>query len=131
MVKANGCTVIALTGNPASTLAKCSDLVINTGISREACPLGLAPTTSTTALLAVGDALAVVLTDRRRFNSADFKRYHPGGNLGQRLALQVRDLMFAGEALPRIGPDAPMPEVLKIIDCGGLGAVVVTDHQEQ
>ena len=89
-----GCRTIALTGNLTSTLARHSDIVIDVGVAREACPLGLAPTASTTALLAMGDALAVVLINKKRFNAGDFKKFHPGGTLGLRLATKIRDMML-------------------------------------
>jgi len=90
--------IIALTGNPESTLAKNSDVVIDVGVTEEACPLGLAPTASTTATLAMGDALAVVLLDQRGFKQEDFACFHPGGTLGKKLLLRVRDLMHSGDA---------------------------------
>ena len=89
-----GCRVVAFTGNRASTLAKHSDIVIDVGVKKEACPLGLAPTASTTALLAMGDALAVVLINKKQFQTSDFKRFHPGGLLGRRLAKRVTDFML-------------------------------------
>jgi arabinose-5-phosphate isomerase len=99
-LKRLGIGIIALTGNPESTLAKNSDVVINVGVKEEACPLGLAPTASTTAALAMGDALAVALLDKKGFKEEDFACFHPGGTLGKRLLLRVRDLMHTGDDVP-------------------------------
>ncbi|MDA3822059.1 MAG: KpsF/GutQ family sugar-phosphate isomerase [Bacteroidales bacterium] len=120
-----GCAVIAFTGGKNSTLAKHSDIVIDVGVEREACPLGLAPTASTTALLAMGDALAVVLINKKHFKPSDFKRIHPGGMLGQRLSSEVKDIMLTGESVPLVSIGAPMDEAIKIIDRFELGAVIV------
>ena len=116
-----GCKIIAFTGAGKSTLAKLSDIVIDVGVSCEACPLGLAPTASTTALLAMGDALAVVLLEKKHFKSSDFKMYHPGGNLGQRLTARIKDLMISGNFVPRVTEGTPMPDAVVEIDRGGLG----------
>ena len=120
-----GCVVIAFTGDKNSTLAKHSDIVIDVGVEREACPLGLAPTASTTALLAMGDALAVVLINKKRFNPSDFRKIHPGGMLGQRLSSEVKDIMLTGESVPLVSVGAFMDEAIKIIDRFELGAVIV------
>ncbi len=120
-----GCKVIAFTGNTGSTLAKNSDIVIDVGVEREACPMGLAPTTSTTALLAMGDALAVVLINKKHFKSSEFKKYHPGGALGQRLSAKVGDLMLT-ENLPLVPEDSKMDEAVWVIDKVSLGAAIVT-----
>ena len=122
-----GCKVIAFTGNRHSTLAKNSDIVIDVGVDREACPLGLAPTSSTTALLAMGDALAVVLINRRDFKSSDFKRFHPGGHLGQRLSARIGDIMLTGDQVPRVLEDTPMTEAIAEMDRLDLGTTLVTD----
>lgn len=124
-----GCTVIAMTGSPTSTLAQHSDIVIDVGVAKEACPLGLAPTASTTALLAMGDALAVVLTNRKQFKTSDFKRFHPGGALGQRLSRQVRDIMLAGDAVPLVDSSVSMAEAIAEMDRHGLGALIVVDDR--
>lgn len=126
-----GCTVIAMTGNPQSTLAKHSDIVIDVGVEKEACPLGLAPTASTTALLAMGDALAVVLINKRHFNSSDFRRFHPGGALGRRLSSQVKDIMFSGESVPTVGTSATMQAAVEEMDRHGLGALIVVDNDRK
>jgi arabinose-5-phosphate isomerase len=127
-IRSIGCTVIAFTGNPQSTLARHSDIVIDTGVAREACPLGLAPTASTTAQLAMGDALAVVLINRKHFKSDDFRRFHPGGSLGQRLAQQVSDIMLTGAAVPLVSLATPMTAAVERIDRLNLGAVFVVDE---
>lgn len=127
IIKHIGCKTIALTGNHNSTLARNSDVVINVGVKREACALGLAPTASTTALLAVGDALAVVLEEEKHFQHSDFKRFHPGGKLGQRLACKIADIMLTDEAVPRIAPEASIADAVQAINTGKLGTVVVCD----
>ncbi|MCP4690326.1 MAG: KpsF/GutQ family sugar-phosphate isomerase [Desulfobacterales bacterium] len=124
-IRGIGCKMIAFTGNPRSTLAKNSDIVIDVGVEREACSLGLAPTASTTALLAMGDALAVVLIDQKHFNSDDFRKFHPGGALGRRLAGKVRDIMFTGKAVPSTPEGASMKDAVKKLDRRGLGAILV------
>jgi len=124
-----GCKIIAFTAQTNSALAKHSDIVIDVGVETEACPMGLAPTASTTALLAMGDALAVVLLEKKHFKSKDFKLYHPGGLLGQRLACMVSDLMLTGKSLPLVTEQTPMSDAVQAIDEGGLGAVLVVDDQ--
>ncbi len=121
-----GAPVIAFTGNLSSTLARTSDVAIDVGVEREACPLNLAPTTSTTATLAMGDALAVALITRRNFNEDDFQRFHPGGRLGERLRnLCVRDVMFAIDRMPVVVPGASIREAVEIIDRHNIGVVLV------
>lgn len=115
-IKDVGCKIVAFTGNPDSTLAKISDIVIDVGVEKEACPLGLAPTASTTALLAIGDALAVTLMNKRKFNSSDYKKFHPGGTLGQRLSCLVKDIMLTGESIPQVTEDADMETAIMEID---------------
>jgi len=129
VVRAMGCRVVAFTGNPASTLARASDLVIEVGVEREACPLGLAPTTSTTALLAMGDALAVVLIEKHRFGQSDFKKFHPGGALGQRLLAPVSQIMLTGAGVPAVAADTPLPRTLAEMDRLDLGAALVLDAE--
>ncbi len=126
-----GCTVIAMTGSPSSTLAKHSDIVIDVGVEKEACPLGLAPTASTTALLAMGDALAVVLINKKHFKSSDFKRYHPGGALGQRLSRQVSDIMFSGASVPIATTATSMEAAVAEMDRHGLGALIIIDEDSK
>ncbi len=126
-VRSLGGKLIAFTGNPDSTLGRLADLAVNTGVAREACPLGLAPTASTTATLAMGDALAVCLLTKRGFNEADFKVRHPGGHLGERLSLKVMEVMVKGEALPLVSPETPMGEVIRVMDRKKLGHALVVD----
>jgi arabinose-5-phosphate isomerase len=125
-----GCTVIAFTGNTDSTLAKNSDIIIDVGVDKEACPLGLAPTASTTALLAMGDALAVVLINKKHFQTSDFKKIHPGGAIGQRLSGKVSDIMLAGDLIPLVGKGASMEEAVKIVDRFKLGAALILSANE-
>ncbi len=130
-IRGIGCPIIAFTGNDHSTLAKHSDITIDVAVPREACPLGLAPTASTTAQLAMADALAVVLLNRKRFNSSDFKRVHPGGSLGQRLARQVSQIMLTGPRIPQISIDADMVAAIAEINRLELGAVLIIDCHER
>jgi len=124
-----GCTIIGFTGKLKSTLAKQSDIIIDVGIKKEADPLGLAPTTSTTALLAMGDALAAVLMNKKKFNVADFKKTHPGGLLGQHLSSKVQEIMLSGENIPVILLGKSVHDALIIIDKLQFGVVfVVDDH---
>jgi arabinose-5-phosphate isomerase len=116
-----------MTGNPDSALAKAGDVVLNVGVKDEACPLGLAPTTSTTAALAMGDALAVVLLEDKGFNEADFAVRHPGGTLGRRLLLRVEDLMCRGEQLPLVQDVTSVKEALFEITSKRLGVTGVID----
>lgn len=124
-IKAVGCTVIAFTGKTKSTLASYADLVIDVGVEKEACPMGLAPTSSTTALLAMGDALAVVLINMKQFKSTDFKKFHPGGRLGQRLSCNVEELMIVGDRTPLVSEESSLGEALEVIDRMRLGMVLV------
>jgi len=128
-----GVTLVAMTGRPESTLARHADIVLSSAVAEEACPLNLAPTASTTAQMALGDALAVALLDARGFREEDFARSHPGGALGRKLLLHVKDLMRQGEALPQVAPDTPMPELLREMTGKGLGfaAVVGADGRPQ
>lgn len=126
-IRGIGCKVIAFTGNKTSNLARLSDIVIDTHVAREACPLGLAPTASTTAQLAMGDALAVVLINMRHFESSDFKKFHPGGNLGQRLSSRVVDMMLTGEKIPAVGLSASMQDAIAEMNRLELGAVLILD----
>ena len=126
-IKRLGLTLITLVGDPSSTLARQSDVAIDVGVAKEACPLALAPTASTTAALAMGDALAVVLLEQRGFTEADFALLHPAGSLGRRLLWRVRDLMHTGEQLPIISQDAPMRDALAEISRKRLGMTAVVD----
>jgi len=125
--KSRGVPIIALTGDTNSRLARMSDCVINTGVEKEACKLGLAPTASTTAALAVGDALTVVLLELRHFSERDFRRNHPSGTLGERLKVQVREVMIEGDGIPVVSTGTPAADALKEMDRKGLGAVLVRD----
>jgi arabinose-5-phosphate isomerase len=126
-----GLPLIALTGNPKSTLARLSDMVIDVGVAREACPFGLAPTSSTTAALAMGDALAVALTEKRDFGEKDFLKFHPGGTLGQRLLSTVKEAMITGDRIPRIFAGAPALDAVIEMDRRNLGFVLVTDRRNR
>jgi arabinose-5-phosphate isomerase len=119
--------LIAMTGNPQSTLAREADAHLDISVPAEACPLNLAPTASTTATLAMGDALAVALLKHRGFTEADFARSHPGGALGRRLLLHVSDVMRRGDDLPAVRPDAPLPEGLLEMSRKRLGLTAVVD----
>lgn len=130
-IKQLGSTIIAFTGRIDSTLARQSDIVINVKVDREACPMGLAPTASSTALLAMGDALAVSLIHRRGFNSNDFKKFHPGGALGQRLACKVAEIMLTDERVPRVKQGTLMQTALTVINTMKLGATLVLDESDK
>jgi len=120
--------VIAMTGHPDSALAKLADIHLHVRVEHEACPLNLAPTTSTTAALALGDALAVATLQARGFNQEDFARAHPGGALGRRLITRVRDVMRQGAALPTVSEDASVAEALMEISNKGMGMTAVIDQ---
>lgn len=128
-VKRMNLPVIALTGRVQSTLAKHSDVVLDVSVSEEACPMGLAPTASTTATLAMGDALAIALLEKRGFKEEDFAQFHPGGTLGRRLLLKVRDLMHQGDALPRVAPGASAREAILEMTAKKLGMTTVSDPE--
>lgn len=127
LIKRRGARLISMTGNPNSTLAREADVHLDASVAQEACPLNLAPTASTTATLALGDALAVALLQARGFGAEDFARTHPGGSLGRRLLVHVRDVMHAGDALPRVCADALLPEALLEMTRKGLGMTAVVD----
>ena len=122
-----GIPLLAITAKPESTLARHADTVLSCAVEREACPLNLAPTTSTTAQMALGDALAVALLDARGFRAEDFARSHPGGALGRKLLTHVSDVMRTGDDLPTVGPDAGFGELMREISAKGLGASAVVD----
>jgi arabinose-5-phosphate isomerase len=119
--------LIAITGNPASTLGQHADVVLESTVEQEACPLNLAPTASTIAQMALGDALAVALLDARGFEESDFARSHPGGALGRKLLMHVRDLMRGGDAVPRVAPGASFNEMLREMTGKGLGFTAIAD----
>lgn len=128
-VREIGLSLIAFTGNMDSTLAKSSDVVINVSVDREACPFGLAPTSSTTAALAMGDALAVVLVKKKGFTESDFYKFHPGGHLGQRLMARVRDAMIGGDNIPRVLLGTPALRAIEEMDRKNLGFIFITDRE--
>jgi arabinose-5-phosphate isomerase len=131
IIRRLGVPLIAMTGNKGSTLAREATVSLDISVAKEACPLGLAPTSSTTATLAMGDALAVALLEARGFTADDFARSHPGGRLGRRLLLHVADIMHTGERIPRVAADAPLREALLEITRQGLGMTVVVDDTQQ
>ena len=125
-----GAKIIAMVGNPESTLAQNGDIVLNVGVSREACPLGLAPTSSTTAALAFGDALALALLNKRNFTAQQFAVFHPGGSLGRKLLLTVGNVMHTGAENPLVTGDTSVQDALFVITDKGLGAVSVVDQDQ-
>ena len=125
VLKRQGVTLLAMTGKPTSSLARHADIVLDSAVAQEACPLNLAPTASTTAQMALGDALAVVLLDARGFKPEDFARSHPGGSLGRKLLTHLTDVMRSGEAVPRVAPEAPFGDVMREMSAKGLGATAV------
>lgn len=127
LLKRLGVTLIAITGGADSTLARHADVVLDSSVDKEACPLNLAPTASTTAQLAWGDALAVALLDARGFRAEDFARSHPGGALGRRLLTHVRDVMRSGDQVPHVSPTATFGELMQEMSRKGLGASAVVD----
>ena len=127
VMKRLGVVLVAMTGREASTLARHADVVLSSAVDQEACPLNLAPTASTTAQMALGDALAVALLDARGFREEDFARSHPGGALGRKLLTHVRDLMRTGDAVPQVGPDTAFTDMMREITRKGMGATAVVD----
>ena len=127
VVKRMGAPLIAMTGKPQSRLALLSDVHLDISVAKEACPMNLAPTASTTVTLAMGDALAVALLDARGFRDEDFARSHPGGALGRRLLTHVRDVMRSGDAVPAVGPDTPLAQALLEVSQKGMGMTAIVD----
>lgn len=127
LVKRRGARLVAMTGNDQSSLARAADVHLDTSVAREACPLGLAPTASTTAALALGDALALALLDARGFSSEDFAMSHPGGALGRRLLVHIGDIMRRGEQLPMVQQTARLREALLEMSRKGLGMTAIVD----
>lgn len=127
IIKRMGSPLIAMTGKPSSSLAQLANVHLDISVEKEACPLNLAPTASTTATLALGDALAVALLDAKGFREEDFARSHPGGALGRRLLTLVRDIMRSGDAVPRVTPDQPLTAALLEISRKGMGMTTVVD----
>ncbi|WP_019594380.1 KpsF/GutQ family sugar-phosphate isomerase [Thioalkalivibrio sp. ALM2T] len=131
LIRRLGVPLIAMTGNPGSRLGADATVHLDVSVEREACPLGLAPTSSTTAALAMGDALAVAVLDARGFTANDFARSHPGGRLGRRLLVHVADIMHTDDAIPRITPEAPLKDALFEITRKGLGLVIVAGADDE
>lgn len=131
LIKRRGAQLITITGNANSTLAREADVHLDASVVQEACPLNLAPTASTTAALALGDALSIALLEARGFGTEDFARTHPGGALGRRLLIHVRDIMHQGERLPKVAADALLPLALLEMTRKGLGMTAVVDHEER
>lgn len=131
VLKRLGAPLVAMTGNGQSMMAQHADLWLDCAVDKEACPLNLAPTASTTAQLALGDALAVALLDARGFKAEDFARSHPGGALGRKLLTHVSDVMRVGDAVPRVSPHASFSALMREISAKGLGATAIVDDQEQ
>ena len=131
LIKRLGVPLVALTGNSASTLARLADAHLNVSVAQEACPLDLAPTASTTAALAMGDALAIALLETRGFTREDFARSHPGGRLGRRLLLHVKDEMRSGDAVPMVAPEVKLSEALLEISRKGMGMTAVVDSEHK
>ena len=131
LIKRLGVPLITLTGNSTSTLAKGADVHVDVTVAEEACPLGLAPTSSTTASLVMGDALAVALLEYRGFTAEDFARSHPGGRLGRRLLILIRDIMHGGDALPVVQDDVPLVDALMEMSNKGLGMTAVVGADQR
>ncbi len=131
VIKRLGTPLVALTGRPQSTLAKAAEAHLDVSVEREACPLNLAPTASTTAALVMGDALAVALLDARGFQPEDFALSHPGGTLGRRLLLRVQDVMHTGDHIPKVIYNQTIKQALIVISSGGLGMTTIVDEQQK
>jgi arabinose-5-phosphate isomerase len=131
LIKRMGARLVTMTGNAGSRLAREADVHVDVGVEQEACPLGLAPTASTTAALAMGDALAIALLEAKGFGPEDFARSHPGGRLGRRLLLHIADVMHGGRDIPRVGRDATVADALVEMTRGALGMTFVVDADER
>jgi arabinose-5-phosphate isomerase len=131
VLKRLGAPLIAMTGNAQSTMAQHADLWLDSAVAKEACPLNLAPTASTIAQMALGDALAVALLDARGFKAEDFARSHPGGALGRKLLTHVSDVMRSGDAVPRVAPHVTFSELMREMSVKGLGAAAIVDAEGQ
>lgn len=131
VVRRMGAGLVAITGNPQSDLARQADIHLDASVAQEACPMNLAPTASTTAALALGDALAVACLEARGFGPQDFARSHPGGALGRRLLTHVRDVMRQGDALPIVMAGTPVSQALEVMSAKGMGMTVVTDARHR
>jgi arabinose-5-phosphate isomerase len=126
-----GAPIISFTGGLSSTLAQASDIVIDVSVEKEACPFGLAPTSSSTATLAIGDALAIVLIDEKQFKEKDFYKFHPGGNLGTRLRETVKDAMIAGKQIPKVLAGTSVTKAVQEINSKNVGFVLITDNKDK
>lgn len=131
ILKKMGAKIIAFTGCLDSSMAVESDVVIDVGVEREACPMGLAPTSSTTATLAMGDALAVVLINCRHFDKKDFRKFHPGGSLGERLSIRVKEIMITDDHIPMVALGSKMKRAVKEMDSKRIGATIVVDRDKR
>ncbi|WP_435627795.1 KpsF/GutQ family sugar-phosphate isomerase [Candidatus Ferrigenium straubiae] len=131
VIKRQGAKLISMTGNPKSSLAQAANVHLDAHVDKEACPMGLAPTTSTTASLALGDALAMALLDAKGFGKEDFARSHPGGNLGRRLLTHVRDIMRSGERVPMVREHAMLSDALLEISKKGVGMTAIVDAEQR
>ena len=129
-IKREGAKLIAMTGNPSSSLGRYSDVVINCHVEREACPLNLAPSNSTTVTLALGDAMAIACLVERNFSRNDFAKSHPGGSLGRRLLVHVEDIMHTGTELPKVLPNTPLLDAIREISHKALGMTAIVDEQD-
>jgi arabinose-5-phosphate isomerase len=129
IIKRFGLKIIVLTGNPDSALSRAGDVVLNIAVTEEACPLGLAPTASTTAALVIGDALALILLEKKGFKEEDFALRHPGGSLGRKLLVRVEDLMHRGADMPLVRKETPVTEAIFVISSKRLGVTGVTDDE--
>lgn len=130
VLKRLGVKIVAMTGRADSSLARHADVVLDSAVAEEACPLQLAPTASTTAQMALGDALAMALLDARGFKAEDFARSHPGGALGRKLLTHVRDLMRSGDELPRVAPSTPFTDMMREMSAKALGVAIVVDADD-
>lgn len=124
-------SLISMTGNPDSTLSKTADVTLDVSVKEEACPLGIVPTASTTATMAMGDAIAVALLIKRGYREEDFAFFHPGGSIGKKLFIKVKDLMHTGDALPVVSPDTPMTRAVVEISSKRLGVTIVADTDKK
>ncbi len=130
-IQAIGVPLIAMTGKPDSTLAQAATVHLSISVEKEACPLGLTPTASSTATLALGDALAMCLLEQRQFSEDDFALFHPGGSLGRKLTIKIEDVMVSGEPLPVVPENMPMREALNVLSSKNLGIVVAVNRDEK
>ncbi len=131
LLKDMGARIIAFTGGLDSPMARMCDVIIDVGVEREACPMGMAPTASTTAALAMGDALAVALINCRRFNQEDFKRFHPGGSLGERLAVKISEVMLTGRNIPMVPLSSSAKQAIREINDKKIGATLVVGKDQK